>query len=80
MIENQEIIDKLISGENYYNLLITNNRSSMSVGLPTRYLNKIDSLFYVNKALRFRIDKSVFDATSTKLYYKIIKLLPIEIV
>lgn len=80
MPTDQEIIDKLIQGEDYYNQLITDNRNYMSIGLPVRNLNKINSLFHITESLRFRVNRSVFDDTSDKLYYKIVRLLPINII
>lgn len=79
MLTNQEIIDILIEGENYYSSLISDNIITSRLGLPEKYISKINKLFFIITTLRYRVDRSIFDSISTKLYYKLIKLLPINI-
>lgn len=78
MISNDDIIQTYNKGVDYYLLLNSNNINNMNLGLETIFNRKIDKLFFILTALKYRIDRDIFDRVSTKLYYKIIRLLPIN--
>lgn len=75
---NEDIVNKLINGEDYFASLMNINSDRLEIGLPIIKIKKINYTFHIISALRYRVDKEIFDTQSVKLYYKIIKLLPIN--
>jgi hypothetical protein len=73
---NSTIIAKLESAELYFANLIGQSISAAELGIDSPNEEKIDHIYHLINALRYRVNNSIFDNTTQCLYNKLLKEMP----
>src|SRR5882757_9781522 len=79
-VSNQDILLKLEVSEAYFADQIDKLYQSEKLGIINDCeCNNIDDIFYTISALRFRVDRSLYDDTSIALYNRLERDIPIDL-